>query len=385
MCRYANRHGAVAEIYTTNLDGLGTHPVRCGRPVETDSTRITYFPVAASTFYKISPTLAMALRRKIPHCDILHIHSLYQFPSSIAAYYCRHFKVPYILRPHGTLDPYLFRRHRARKWLYELLVERRNLRHAAAVHFVTEEEMRLANKSRLQFKGVVVPFGVELEEIARNRNPATMVTTWPETAGKQVILFFGRINFKKGLELLVKAFGQIARERDDVVLMIAGPDSDGLAVKVRSWLADEGVLGKAIFTGMVRDLQKKAVLAGASMFVLPSYTENFGIAVVEAMASGLPVVISDSVNIATEVEKGGAGLVVSTNAAAVAYAIKELLDNPASAKRMGESGRDLVCRQFSWEMTGPKLMDLYERIAANSPRKTRESRFDRMGLGYPVN
>jgi len=364
MCCDANRRGADAEIYTTNLDGRSTHQQPCGTSLKIRGARITYFPVAASIFYKISPQLAVALRKKIPESDVVHIHSLYQFPSTVAAYYCRKFEVPYIVRPHGTLDPFLYRRHRVRKWLYEFLLERRNLRDAAAVHFVTHEEMRLAQQSRLQFNPVVVPFGVDLKEIPQHRNRAAMEAIWPMTAGKKVILFLGRVNFKKGLDILARAFGQIGRARNDTILMIAGPDHEGYGARVRGWLQDEGVVDKAIFTGMLVRERKEAVLAGASTFALSSYTENFGIAVVEAMAAGIPVVISRAVNISETVRSFEAGIVVGDDPEELASALKQLLDDPTFAQRTGNCGRRLVHELFTWEAAGPKLMDLYVQVAS---------------------
>jgi glycosyltransferase involved in cell wall biosynthesis len=368
MCRDANRRGAEAEIYTTNLDGHGTHQEPCGTPIAVGGVRITYFPVTASIFYKISPGLAAALRKKIPECDVVHIHSLYQFPSTAAAYYSRKFGVPYILRPHGTLDPYLYQRHRGRKWLYELIFERRNLRDAAAVHFITKDEMLLARESGLQFNPVVVPFGVELETTPRHRDRTAMELMWPEMAGKEIILFLGRVNFKKGLDILARAFGQIGRVRNDVILVIAGPDIEGYGAQVRAWLADEGVADKTIFTGMLTGERKEAILAGASTFALPSYTENFGIAIVEAMAAGIPVVVSRAVNICESVRLFEAGFVVSHSPDELALALQRLLDDPALAQRTGDGGKRLVQELFTWEAAGSKLMELYSEVASQSVR-----------------
>ena len=367
MCRDLRRRGTDAEIYTTNLDGRSTHEVPCGTPIEVGGAKITYFAVGASNFYKISPALAAALKRKIPDCDVVHIHSLYQFPSTVAAHYCRRFGVPYMVMPHGVLDPYLFRRHRGRKWMYELAFERHTLRAAAAVHFVTAEEMRLAQATGYRFRPVVAPFGVDVDQAIGERRPDAFASTWPETVGKKVILFFGRLNFKKGLDILARAFGRLARRRDDVVLVVAGPDTEGYGAKVRGWLEDEGVLDRTLFTGMLTGACKSAALSGATLFVLPSYSENFGIAVVEAMAAGQPVVISKHVNICREVADAEAGLVVNTDADEVANAMETLLDDPALTERMGLNGKRLVRDCFTWDSAGPNLMDLYRRVASHRP------------------
>ncbi|HEV3109593.1 MAG TPA: glycosyltransferase [Candidatus Binataceae bacterium] len=189
---------------------------------------------------------------------------------------------------------------------------------------------------------------------------------WPEAAGRKVILFFGRLNFKKGLDILTRAFGQLARKREDIVLVIAGPDTEGYGAKVRGWLEDEGVRNRTIFTGMLTGARKNAVLAGATVFVLPSYSENFGIAVVEAMAAGQPVVISRHVNICREVADAEAGLVVDTDPDKVAQAMETLLDDPALAQRMGRNGKSLVRDRFTWNSAGPKLMELYMRVVSQA-------------------
>jgi len=359
MCREIARRGAEAEIFTTNLDGRGVLDVAPEKPVTQGGVRVTYFPVDLSNYYKISRPLAAALKATIPNYDAVHIHSLYQFPSTVAAYYCRRYGVPYVVIPHGALDPFLFRRHRARKWLYEVAFERRNLREAAAVQFTSEEEKILAATHALRLRPAVATLGVDLDDSPRPTARGVLADRWPETIGKRVLLYLGRINFKKGLDLLAQAFGRIARELTDVHLLIAGPDSDGYAAKVRLWLSEQGVLDRTTFTGMVEGEAKAEALAESAMFVLPSYTENFGIAVVEAMAAGLPVVISNRVNIWREIATARAGLVVNTDAGEVADAMRALLASPEHAAEMGRNGERLAREHFSWESAGGRLMELY--------------------------
>jgi glycosyltransferase involved in cell wall biosynthesis len=364
MCRELLRRGEDVEVYTTNVDGNRCLGVPVAQPIEVRGVRVTYFPVNGGHYYKFSNAMAAALKANVPHYNVVHINSLYQFPSTAAAHYCRKYSVPYILRPHGTLDPYLYRRHPLRKRFYELLVERRNLANAAAVHFTTDEEKDLARSLGLTFRGVVVPLGIEFDEAVSAAE--TVAPQWSELAEKKVVLFLGRINFKKGLDLLAKAFGEVRRNRGDAHLLIAGPDSDGYVDQVRSWLSDEGALDAVTFAGMVTGSRKIALLKRAEMFVLPSYSENFGIAVAEAMAAGLPVVISNKVNIWREVDEAGAGLVVNPDAHEVTGAILKLLEYPALAKQMGERGRRLVQDRFTWDVAGEKLLQLYREIVDQS-------------------
>jgi glycosyltransferase involved in cell wall biosynthesis len=368
-CRFLLRRGEDAEIYTTNVDGDDCLDVPLAQPVEVGGIRVTYFPVNGGHYFKFSTAMAAALKANIPHYDILHINSLYQFPSTTAAHYCRKFKVPYILRPHGTLAPYLYGRHKLRKRIYELLIERRNLAKASAVHFTTEEEMDLARSHGLLFQGVEVPLGIEIEDDDSANNNADLL--WPELSAKKVVLFLGRMNFVKGLDVLAAAFGEVRRSRSDAHLFLAGPDTVNYASKVREWIGNEGALEAATFAGAVVGSQKSALLKRADMFVLSSYSENFGIAVVEAMAAGLPVVISNRVNIWREVHEAGAGLVVEPNAHEVAAAILKLLADPSLAKQMGKCGRRLVRKRFTWDVAGERLLELcrqiVDRSSANDP------------------
>lgn len=365
MCRELLRRGEHTQIYTTSDDGTGCLDVPLGWQTEVGGVTVTYFPINGSHYYKYSSALAAALRRNVSKFDLVDIDSLYQFPSTAAAHYCRKHGVPYIVRPHGALDPYLYRRHSLRKRLYAVLIERRNLAAAAAVHFTTTEEMRLAKLSGLRFRGAVASLGVEFEAAPEDWECIVNVT-WPELRGKEVVLFLSRINFKKGLDILAHAFGRIHQERKDVQLVIAGPDNEGYGADVRKLLAAETCLSSVAFTGMVQGALKAALFKRARLFVLPSYTENFGIAVVEAMGASLPVVISNRVNIWREIAGAGAGLVVSPDAREVAKAMLMLLDNPSLAKEMGKHGRCLAREKFSWQVAGDQHLRLYQEVVAGS-------------------
>ena len=371
MARAVAQLGHEVSIYTTNQDGPGELAVPLDQTVWQEGVQIRYFPIQAPRFWGTSLPLALALRRKIPASDLVHIHSLYLFHNLVAGHYCRRYGIPYLMRPHGTLDPFIHRRHRGRKRLMEHLFEHRNIRGAAALHFTTAEEAVLAAPFTFETPGLVVPLGMDLNEVAGMPEPGSFRRRYPEIGDKPIILFFGRINFKKGLDILAKAFGAVARRRPDVHLVIAGPDNEGWGARVRTWLGEEGVLSRTTFTGMLLGPEKLAVLRDASLFVLPSYSENFGLAVIEAMAAGLPVIISDQVNIWREVETGRAGRVIPCDAGALADQILELLADPAAAAQMGRQGRALVAERFQWPRIARRLAEAYGRIIAEH-RRNRE-------------
>ncbi|MFZ0050296.1 MAG: glycosyltransferase [Desulfobaccales bacterium] len=364
MARAVARLGHEVKIYTTNQDGPGELAVPLGRALIQDGVEIRYYPIQPPRFWGTSWPLARALAGGIREADLVHIHSLYLFHDLVAGHYCRSYGVPYLIQPHGALDPFIYRRHRLRKTVLEILFNDRNIRRAAAALFATAEERELAKPYTFNTPGEVVAYGLDFSAYQALPPPGAFRERFPGTGGKEIILFLGRINFKKGLDLLVQALARVVRKRRDVHLVVAGPDDDGWGARVKGWLQQEGIADCATFTGMLVGEEKLAALRDARMFVLPSYSESFGIAVIEAMACGLPVVISDRVNIWREVEAAGAGLVTPCEAGQTATAILELLDNPELAGRLGQNGIKLVREQFQWTTVAITLEKTYKKIIA---------------------
>ena len=362
MARAIARRGHAVSIFTTNMDGPGELDVPTDRPVVEDDVAVSYYPIGVPRFWGTSWPLAAGLKRAISGFDVVHLHSLYLFHDWATGHYCQAAGVPYILRPHGTLDPYIYHRHRLRKAVMDTLFQNRVLRGAAAIHYTTEEEMRLAEPYACGAPGAVVPHGLDIADYEGLPPPGSFRARHSEIGDKTIVLFFGRLNFKKGLDILARAFGSVASARNDVHLVLAGPD-DGMLAKTRGCLREAGVLDRATFTGMLLGEEKLALLGDADLFVLPSHSENFGIAVVEAMACGLPVAISDKVNIWREVEGAGAGAVSPPEAEAFAAAIAGLLDDPARRRVMGEAGQGLVANAFDWSRVAERLETLYTAVA----------------------
>ena len=169
---------------------------------------------------------------------------------------------------------------------------------------------------------------------------------------------------KKGLDLLIPAFARVLAARPDLHLIVAGPD-DGVAAELGRWVAREGIAGRVSAIGMLAGEDKKMALAAAELFVLPSYSENFGIAVLEAMAAGLPVLISDQVNLWREISDASAGIVVACRADAVEAGLARLLDDPDMARRMGRAGAALAREKFTWPLVAAALEALYVSVRAS--------------------
>ncbi len=359
MARAQAQLGNEVSVYTTNQDGQGTLDVPTDRPVRWEGVTLRYFPIQFPRFWGTSLPLIHSLKEKIPDVNVVHIHTLYLFHTVAAAFYSLKFRIPYILRPHGILDPYIYRRHRLRKRIAEFLFQDRITRQAAAIHFITEEEKALAEQYTFGTPGFVVPIGLNIDEYSGKLPGEALFSRFPELRGKKIVLFLGRINFKKGLDILAGAFSAVARERNDVHLLIAGPDDDGYGEKVVRWLKEGNVFSKTTFAGMLQGEEKLEAFHNSAVFVLPSYSENFGISILEAMACGLPVIVSDKVNLWPAIVEAKAGEVAPCDAVAFSRKILEILVDEESAQRMGRNGAALVRAKYSWPGIAAQMIAKY--------------------------
>ena len=319
---------------------------------------IETFPLGRPGFFGTSWPLRRRLAQILPACDVVHLHSLYLFHDWATGALCRRLAKPYIVRPHGTLDPYIHRRHRLRKALVEIAFQNRVLERAAGLHYTTEEEWELARPVARNPRGAIVANGIDLDDYDRLPDRSELRARHPMIGDRKVVLFLGRLHLKKGLDVTIEAFARVARERRDICLVLAGPD-DGMRARAEAWIAAAGIGDRALFTGMLAGAEKRIVYAGSDVFLLPSLSENFGITVIEAAACGLPVVISDRVNLCTAFEAAGAGLVAPPTADGFARQLRFLLDNPDAARELGRRAADLVRRRYGWDALGDDYESMY--------------------------
>jgi len=270
----------------------------------------------ARGFYHYSPRLVPWLRAHARAFDAVIVNGLWQYHGFGTWRALRKLDVPYYVYPHGMLDPWFKRAYpfkHLKKWLYWPWAEYRVLRDARAVLFTAEEERRLAARSFWLYRARarVVSFGTQAPppEDAPGVPPRErFLAAHPELRGKRIVLFLGRIHEKKGCDLLIEAFGRAAARYPDAHLVMAGPDGAGWGERLRAQAAAAGIGARVSWPGMLDGPMKWGAFRASDVFVLPSHQENFGIAVAEAMACGVPVLISDKVNIWREVEGDGAGL-----------------------------------------------------------------------------
>lgn len=309
------------------------------------------------------PSLALLrwLRRRVVSYDLVHVHALFSFAPNVAAWLARSRGVPYVIRPLGVLNRYGMTARRP--WLKRLslrMVEGPLLRDAAAVHFTSQAEADEAAELGIRMRGVVIPLGVEASPAG---DPGLLRARLPVLApGSRVLLFLSRLDPKKNLEALIDAFGEVAAGEPALRLLVCGSGEPGYVAALRRRADGRGLGDRIVWAGEVRGAEKASAFALADLFVLPSHSENFGIAVVEAMAAGLPVVVSEGVPLANRIVEAGAGWRCGTDAASVAKALRAALDPAVDLRAVGARAMALAQADYSIEAMGRRLKALYEQI-----------------------
>lgn len=345
MASACARAGLRVDVASTNDNDRALLDVPLGVPVESEGAR--YFHFARDMHpYTVSRDLAAWVRKSVTDYDIVHIHALFSYASTVSARAARRRGVPYILRPLGTLAHYGMAQHPFLKAISWRLFESGMIAHAAAIHFTSEAERSEARRL-MPMNGEVVPLGIDVSSYA---------VSVPK-GGTLQLLFLSRIHPKKKLELVLRAMGEVP----GVTMVVAGAGDSGYVAELMQLAAELGLGDRVEWAGHVEGEAKTRALANADAFVLSSFNENFGIAVVEALASGLPVIVSGGVAIHREVEIAEAGLIADDEAAAV-QAMRVLM-NAEVRRRMSANARMLAERSFSIDAMATGLIGMYERAA----------------------
>lgn len=349
------KNGIEVDVFTTNA-GLDSGKFNARSWQNLDGVRVKYFSFIGYVHYNFSISLFISLLKFVKHYDVVHITAVWNFPVWAASFACWWHKKPYIISPRGTIYPETIAiKSTTVKKMYYKLVSERCLKKASCLHFTAkDEEQSVKNYLSLNTPSVVVANGINLKE-------------FEEPAGKRImdepyLLFLGRINYKKGLDLLYKAFAQITNQFPTLKLVIAGPDNDGYKKELEILAQELNIGHKIVYTGEVTGSEKVSLYKNAQAFVLSSYSENFGMSVVEALACGCPVAISDKVGIAEELLAHGAALVSSLEVFQIQKTIVEIIENEELRKLLAENGTKAVKSLYSIESVAEKFEGMYEKL-----------------------
>jgi glycosyltransferase involved in cell wall biosynthesis len=351
LCSALAGRGHDIHVYTTNVDGSGVSDVSLIEPVVRDGVKVRYFPCGFGNRLYRSPAMGRAFDANVKEFDVLHLHSVYLWPTLASARAARSAKVPYLLAPRGMLVGNLIKRkNRLLKTAWIELFERANIAGAAAVHVTSELELAELAKLRLPARRVVV--------VANGIDPPDSIRLFQQATAARApyVLSLGRINWKKGLDRLIAAMACVP----DADLLIAGNDEENYQPRLEAQVRELGLSSRVRFLGPVHDDDKWELMRSAAVFALPSYSENFGIAALEAMACGCPVVVTAEVGLAQAIGRAGAGVIVDGEAKAIAAAISTLISDPARRSAMGAAGKTLASEKFSWAGIAEQMERVYE-------------------------
>ena len=298
--------------------------------------------------------------------DLMHGHGLWQYLVHWGASACRKAGVPYIIRPCGMLDPWSLSQGRLKKRVFLALKAKRDLNLAAGLHFTTETERELVKPLGLKPRSFVIPNGLDWNEFETLPAPGAFRERYG-VGDRPLVVYLSRLHHKKGLDLLLPAFAASAPE--DAVLALVGPGEDSYVAGLRQKAEHLGIADRLIFTGMLKGVERIEALADADLFTLPSYQENFGVAVIEAAAAGTAVLISDQVNIWNEVQEAGAGRVVACDESELGEALGEMLADRGALVETGRVGRNWAKQGFAWDSIASRMDEMYEAVVGSSKGK----------------
>jgi len=312
----------------------------------------------------IMPSFSLKFIDKIKQeeIDLIHISMPFDF-YNIATYFS---KKPYLISLHGTFmkEAYkMMKLKKIKKDFYMNIIGKKILKKAKFIHLLTQEEKEhfLEFYPEFENKIRIIPNGLDLSQFEVNLNKSDLIKKYPHLKDKKIILFLSRINWKKGLDVLIPAFAKLHNEDKNYHLLIVGKDDgDGFEKRVRQWVNEYGLTDAVTFTGLLIGEDKLMAFYGSNLFVLTSYSEGLPTAVIEAMACGIPIVVSDKVGISREIMQYNAGTIVKTNVDDVYNGIKKVFSNLDKAKERALNGKKMVYNLYDINKVADEMIKMYE-------------------------
>jgi glycosyltransferase involved in cell wall biosynthesis len=305
------------------------------------------------------------LEEVISRAAAVHIHGLWQRHTRRGALIAQRAGVPYLIAAHGMAEPWALRHKRWKKSFYFALVESKNLRRASCLHALSRPEIDHLRELAPQTPICFVPNGVDLVSFDDLPERSILEERIPELRGKFVLLFFGRLHAKKGLDLLAGALGLVAHEFPDLHVLIAGKD-DGAWQPFSHRVEALGLSPRITYLGHVQGNWARKVWARADAFILPSYSEGFSMAILEALACSLPCLITTACHFPELAEAEGA-IITEPRLDAVTEGLRTLLTLSTQERvTLGTNGRELITHSYTWDQQAQQLGLVYKWLAGGS-------------------
>lgn len=353
-----------AEIVTTNDNGNSLLDVPLCRKTQYQQIPVWFFDRFSPKTHSLrefafSSQLTSWLWRNITNYDLLHIHAIFSYPSTIAMYIARLKHIPYICRPLGQLCQWSLQQGYQKKQAYLSLIERANLNGSQALHFTSEQEQQEAVILNLKCPSFILPHGIAIgHQIPEARSK--LRHQLEVTENEPIILFLSRLHPKKGLNYLIPALGKLTDQSFTFVL--AGNGDAEYEIEVKNLLHQHNIYTRTHWVGFVEGEYKNLLLQGADIFALTSHSENFGIAVLEALGAGIPALVTPGVALASVLKQEQIGYITDLNIDAITLSIEYCLNNLPELKHKGDRARQVILEQYTWDNIAIKMSKIYQTI-----------------------
>lgn len=330
-----------------------------------DLVRSRSFPVTVLRKHPgVSIPFAHAIDRDIRRFDIAHVHAVWNFPSFYTMRAAAAAGVSYMVAPQGSLEPWALAAGSPMRRAYARHIEGPLIRRASGMQALTQDEARQFEQFGYDGPISIIPNGVAPDWLTPERGSLARDLDLPE--GAQTLLFLSRVHPKKGLDVLLRGFASFATAAPNVTLVVAGDDSgSGYLDAMKQLVMDLGISQKCRFLGEVAGTHKRRVLAGADAFALTSHSEGLPVALLEAMACALPVLITPGCNL-PEVAEADAGVVIRPAGDAVAAGLCALFASDADLRRRGTNGRALIATRFTWPHIARQTLAAYTALTRSA-------------------
>ena len=358
--------GHLLDVLTTNAGLNKREDVVLNRWIDLDGLKVKYKSFWGYEHYNFSIPYLRESLHIAKNYDIIHITSVWNFPAFAGSLSAIKAGKPFIISPRGELiKEAVFIKSKRVKWFYYNFIAKYYLKRAGAIHTTSEKEKKDLTDLNLDVKDYLVPNGINVSDFENLPSKGEFKSRYLKGKLGDYFLFLGRLDREKGLDILLQAYSRLVEHYSKINLVLVGPDSNGYKSKLEGMIKRLNLKENVVFTGLLSGEEKLSALVGAKALILPSYSENFGMVILEAMACGTPVIVSDKAGISEIVQKYDAGIVTQTNSESIYKSLKEIIDNFSLIGKFRRNGEKIL-KDFSTENSAIRMINIYEQLISES-------------------